>query len=73
MMVHPDWNLSKKCIYRSIVRRRRITDLLKMLIHQNIWRTALFRRPMLVEHIKFLESEAKSRYLAGLLIVIHYF
>jgi hypothetical protein len=37
-----------------------------MLIRQNVWRTVLFHRPALVEHIKHLESEAKSRFLAGL-------
>jgi len=59
-----------------------------MLIRQNEWRTALLRLsrhgPALVEgrrrigsrlvaHIKFLESEAKSRSTAGLLGVITYF
>jgi hypothetical protein len=44
-----------------------------MLIRQNVWRTALFHRPALVEHINFFEKEAKSRKIAGLSDAIRHF
>ena len=45
----------------------------KMRIRQNVRRTALLRQFLLVEHIKFLELDAKSSYLAGFLSVISCF
>jgi hypothetical protein len=52
----------------------RVTDLLKMLTYYRVcWEQRLFRRPVLVGHIKFLESVANSRCLAGRLSVIYYF
>jgi hypothetical protein len=35
-----------------LIRRRRIVSLLKMLIRQNVWRTALLRWPTHAEHLR---------------------
>jgi len=43
-----------------------VADLFKIDAHPAYGGTVLFHQPALVEHIKFLEQEAKSRYLAGL-------
>ena len=43
-----------------------VADRFKIDAHPAYGGTALFHRPALVEHIKFLEQEAESRYLAGL-------
>jgi hypothetical protein len=45
----------------------------KMLIRQNLWRSALFRRLLLAERLKLKRSDAKSRRGAGFLSVNYYF
>ena len=48
-----------------------VVSLLKMLTYSTY--AALLRRLTLVEHVNFLELEAKSRRMAGLSDVIYYF
>jgi hypothetical protein len=50
-----------------------VTGLLKIDAHPAYGGTALFRRPVLAEHLRVKRSNAKSRSLAGLLNVIYYF
>jgi hypothetical protein len=53
----------KKVSEGSWVLLRRVADRLKMLIRQNVWRTALFRRTAPFELLKIRNQDVKSRLL----------